>query len=719
MGDRICDRKSVMTHFIAQNEIAVSSPAHDSRMLLVLNIIEDHFGSQTREIAGYLLLHQDVTLQKLESNFCTKQRKLQFRLTKESLCSSLLVLQQHECLICELPPNQLQNMNAMASTSSNVGSERRMATSSNRERIIYSIDSRMVLNRLLIGRIIHHANCITQLEGIGELIVEELFMNGKQSFQQLRADVDARLTAEAHKKKSGLNERDLQFKKIQQAFDVLAERGLIVIAKPLKVNRQSIKVLPPKSRGAKNKRHLLGTFGEVSGASGVGAKRGRGFDDYDDLGSDDEDDDDDLPIEMRRPRARSSSSTVGSRFVGDGEWKEDCGFGPTTEELIYDADAEWRAKNASANDVDGMLAGGSGLSGEIGADSNVRVKVEDLTGDDSATQTSVPTTTSTGGISVNKLVIHSDDEDDVKMDVTSSTSLAGDQGDSAQLDWRTVGGALQQKSPDAKHCLWMIGWNQLIHEERHLACIQYTTERMQTKAGRVVKIILDATTKSHQYQVPIGTSELSAPLKMLTIFDEYRKCWGVEKAVQPEDTLSAGSSSSNAPVAPISNSKMPINSTEKVLDLPTLRTLLKVLIDDRCLTETSTSSSSGSSNSKDLKEYQVNVGEIINKIKRKTFQSIAAARFGVSTARIIELLTSHDELIEQQQLSDLAIMPAREARENLYKLYKDKWVDYRDISKRLDYNPASTYYFWHLDQSKLKATVLDHSHKSILNMRIR
>jgi DNA-directed RNA polymerase III subunit RPC3 len=44
-------------------------------------------------------------------------------------------------------------------------------------------------------------------------------------------------------------------------------------------------------------------------------------------------------------------------------------------------------------------------------------------------------------------------------------------------------------------------------------------------------------------------------------------------------------------------------------------------------------------------------------------------RFGNLSARILEML-QRKKYLEQQSIADLAIIPAREARERLYKLFK-------------------------------------------------
>jgi hypothetical protein len=82
-------------------------------------------------------------------------------------------------------------------------------------------------------------------------------------------------------------------------------------------------------------------------------------------------------------------------------------------------------------------------------------------------------------------------------------------------------------------------------------------------------------------------------------------------------------------------------------------------------------------------------------------------------------MLTRDEWMEQSALGDIAIMPAREAREKLYLLYRDNWIDFREVSKRSDYNPQSTYYFWKIDYHHVRSVVLDHSYRGLLNLRIK
>jgi hypothetical protein len=46
-------------------------------------------------------------------------------------------------------------------------------------------------------------------------------------------------------------------------------------------------------------------------------------------------------------------------------------------------------------------------------------------------------------------------------------------------------------------------------------------------------------------------------------------------------------------------------------------------------------------------------------------------------------------------------------------------VNYLELSKRSDFNPASTSFFWFLDQAKMDPLLLEHIYKTMFNIRIR
>ena len=71
------------------------------------------------------------------------------------------------------------------------------------------------------------------------------------------------------------------------------------------------------------------------------------------------------------------------------------------------------------------------------------------------------------------------------------------------------------------------------------------------------------------------------------------------------------------------------------------------------------------------------------------------------------------------QIGEMAILPAKTAREQLYQLYREGWLTYIDISKRSDFNVGSTYWFWTLQLPQVEYQILEHLYHSAYNLRMR
>jgi hypothetical protein len=54
-----------------------------------------------------------------------------------------------------------------------------------------------------------------------------------------------------------------------------------------------------------------------------------------------------------------------------------------------------------------------------------------------------------------------------------------------------------------------------------------------------------------------------------------------------------------------------------------------------------------------------------------------------------------------------------------YYAHREGWVDYLELSKRTDFNPSTTTFFWFLDKTNLEKTILEHSYQAVFNLRSR
>lgn len=238
--------------------------------------------------------------------------------------------------------------------------------------------------------------------------------------------------------------------------------------------------------------------------------------------------------------------------------------------------------------------------------------------------------------------------------------------------------------------LWTIGWEQLDREERHQLCINVAHQRMGTLAGNIVKIILDRSMPTEMGAKQSHSSPISL-LELCAILRESR-------------------------VSPGGQSGVDIQTIRQVMDL--MRCDALGMVDKTTGVSTNTHGNSDSHNKDSGTQYTINISAICRAVAGRLMRNIAEEKFGKESARIVELLQKH-KYLEQQKLSEMLILPAREGRERLYDLFKNHWVEYLEISKRGDYNSSSTSFFWNLDRTKLQPQLLEGMYGAILNLRLR
>lgn len=240
--------------------------------------------------------------------------------------------------------------------------------------------------------------------------------------------------------------------------------------------------------------------------------------------------------------------------------------------------------------------------------------------------------------------------------------------------------------------LWTIGWEQLDREERHQLCINVAHQRMGSLAGGIVKIILDRSMPTE-----MGSKQThSSPMSLLDLCAILRE------------------------------SKASTSGAHGGVDIQTIRQVMDLLrcdalgIVDKITGNSPPPNGEGSTqqNRDSGTQYTVNIAGICRAVGGRLMRNIAEEKFGKESARIVELLQKH-KYLEQQKLSEMLILPAREGRERLYELFKHHWVGYLELSKRGDYGAASTSFFWNLDRAKLRPCLLEGMYGTLLNLRLR
>uniref|UniRef100_A0A3B3Z438 DNA-directed RNA polymerase III subunit RPC3 n=1 Tax=Poecilia mexicana TaxID=48701 RepID=A0A3B3Z438_9TELE len=90
-------------------------------------------------------------------------------------------------------------------------------------------------------------------------------------------------------------------------------------------------------------------------------------------------------------------------------------------------------------------------------------------------------------------------------------------------------------------------------------------------------------------------------------------------------------------------------------------------------------------------------------------------RFGSRSARIFRLLLRKRHL-EQKQVEDFAMIPAKEAKDMLYTLLSHNLVQLQEIPKTPDFAPSRTFYLYTVNQLPTARMLLQNCYKTVANL---
>ncbi|CAH0482254.1 unnamed protein product [Peronospora belbahrii] len=117
-------------------------------------------------------------------------------------------------------------------------------------------------------------------------------------------------------------------------------------------------------------------------------------------------------------------------------------------------------------------------------------------------------------------------------------------------------------------------------------------------------------------------------------------------------------------------------------------------------------------------QFVVHMQKIVEYLKQATTHAYVQEKYGVESARIVRLLMEKRQL-EQQTISEQALLPSNDARHRLYQLYTDKLLKIQEIPKRADHNPAFTFFCWSVDVPQMQARIAEHVQDSLCRLRRR
>ncbi|KAM9487973.1 DNA-directed RNA polymerase III subunit RPC3 [Clarias gariepinus] len=113
--------------------------------------------------------------------------------------------------------------------------------------------------------------------------------------------------------------------------------------------------------------------------------------------------------------------------------------------------------------------------------------------------------------------------------------------------------------------------------------------------------------------------------------------------------------------------------------------------------------------------YVVNLHRALANLARATLESVVQERFGSRSARIFRLLLRKKHL-EQKQVEDFAMIPAKEAKDMLYTLLSENLVQLQEIPKTPDHAPSRTFYLYTVNQLPTARLLLQNCYKTVGNL---
>ncbi|XP_035285696.1 DNA-directed RNA polymerase III subunit RPC3 isoform X2 [Anguilla rostrata] len=113
--------------------------------------------------------------------------------------------------------------------------------------------------------------------------------------------------------------------------------------------------------------------------------------------------------------------------------------------------------------------------------------------------------------------------------------------------------------------------------------------------------------------------------------------------------------------------------------------------------------------------YVVNLHKALASLARATLESVVQERFGSRSARIFRLLLRKRHL-EQKQVEDFAMIPAKEAKDMLYTLLSENLVQLQEIPKTPDHAPSRTFYLYTVNPLPTARLLLQHCYKAVGNL---
>ncbi|KAK9294358.1 hypothetical protein QLX08_011001 [Tetragonisca angustula] len=117
--------------------------------------------------------------------------------------------------------------------------------------------------------------------------------------------------------------------------------------------------------------------------------------------------------------------------------------------------------------------------------------------------------------------------------------------------------------------------------------------------------------------------------------------------------------------------------------------------------------------------FCVNMKEAFEQLAWATLENIVTERFGSKAARIFRLVRDK-KYIEQEQIQQLAMIPAKEAKHLTYTLLQENYLQIQEIKKSgVSAAPIKTFFLFHIDLNLVVYMEVQHCYQALYNIMQR
>lgn len=114
-------------------------------------------------------------------------------------------------------------------------------------------------------------------------------------------------------------------------------------------------------------------------------------------------------------------------------------------------------------------------------------------------------------------------------------------------------------------------------------------------------------------------------------------------------------------------------------------------------------------------QYSVNMKEAFTQLAWTTLDNIVMERFGSKAARIFRLVRDR-KYIEQEQIQQLAMIPAKEAKHLTYTLLQENYLQMQEVKKAgVSAAPIKTFFLFHIDLNLVIRMEVEHCYHALYN----